>query len=188
PLHAQAPCIRDAVAVRAVVEAAGRERFAVQAARYEGDLAAADADQVVWHGLTEALGFSRNARPFRQLAEAVPWAEAQAVVRERGVVALAGLLLGMAGLIARATLPEAHAWRRLQRQRGLRVALERGSWDRAALRAANAPEQRCRGLAELAARWAEAARAPCWLSLAEQALAAVREAAGVRPPAPRASD
>ena len=67
---------------------------------------------------------------------------------------LAGMLLGRAGLLDQATLPEAHAWRALQRQRGLRPALRRASWDRRELRAANAPAQRCRGLAELAARWA----------------------------------
>src|SRR5205814_739103 len=82
PLHARSPCLRDAMAVRSVVEAAGRERFAARAARFEGDLAAADADQVVWHGLAEALGYRRNTRPCGQLAEAVAWAEAQAAVRE----------------------------------------------------------------------------------------------------------
>ena len=123
------------------------------------DLTAVDADQVVWRGVAEALGYTRNTAAFGQLADAVPWAEAARVVVERGPVGLAGLLLGTAGLLDQATLPEAHAWRALQRQRGLRPALQRASWDRRELRAANAPAQRCRGLAELAARWAH--RAMC---------------------------
>jgi hypothetical protein len=149
------PCVRDAAAVRAVVEAAGRERFRAKAARFEGDLVSGlEPDQVVWRGVAEALGYSRNRRPFGELAEAVPWLEARHVVRERGPLGLAGLLLGTAGLLGEASLAEAHAWRAVQRMRGARAMLSLASWDRRQLRAGNAPAQRCRGLAELAARWA----------------------------------
>jgi hypothetical protein len=147
------PCMREAASVLPIVEAAGRERFRARVARFEGDLRAVAADQVVWRGVCEALGYRRNTQPFGQLADAVPWPQAAAVVAERGPVGLAGLLLGTAGLLSAATLPEAHAWRALQRGLGARPALRRSSWDRAQLRAGNAPEQRCRGLAELAARW-----------------------------------
>ncbi len=150
---AHGPCVREAASVRHVVEAAGRARFRARVARFEGDLHAVEADQVVWRGVCEALGYRRNTQPFGQLADAVPWPQAAAVVAERGPVGLAGLLLGTAGLLSEATLPEAHAWRALQRSLGLRPALRRSSWDRAQLRAGNAPEQRCRGLAELTARW-----------------------------------
>jgi hypothetical protein len=128
----------------------------------------------------EALGFRRNTQPFGQLAEAVPWLLAAQVVADRGPVGLAGLLLGTAGLLAEATLPEAHAWRALQRRLGLRAALSAASWDRAQLRAGNAPAWRCRGLAELAACWvAESQCAPAARrrGLAGQALEAVRQAA-----------
>src|SRR4029079_14317789 len=130
----------------------------------EGDLHAVAADQVVWRGVCEALGYRRNTQPFGQLADAVPWPQAAAVVAERGPVGLAGLLLGTAGLLSEATLPEAHAWRALQRQLGVRPALSASSWDRAQRRAANAPEWRCRGLAELAGRWV----AERWSGPAEQ--------------------
>jgi uncharacterized protein DUF2851 len=147
------PCLRQARALREVVEAAGRERFQARVARFEGDLSVVEADQVVWRGVAEALGFGPNARPFAQLAEAVPWSQATEVVVDRGPVGLAGLLLGTAGLLTEATLPEAHAWRRLQRQLGVRPMLRSESWQRAQVRAANAPAVRCRGLAELAAGW-----------------------------------
>ncbi len=52
------------------------------------------------------------------------------------------------------------------------------SWDRRQLRAANAPATRCRGLAELAGRWA----AERWSGPAEQVLEAVLQAARVRRP------
>lgn len=150
------PCIRQARAVLEVVEAAGRERFRARVARFEGDLNAVEADQVLWRGVAEALGFRANTRAFGQLAEAVPWSEAAAGLIDRGPVGLAGLLLGTAGLLAEATLPEAHAWRSLQRERGARRMLRAESWERAQVRAANAPEARCRGLAELAATWLDA--------------------------------
>jgi hypothetical protein len=131
----------------------------------------------VWRGIAEALGFAANARPFGLLADAVAWPEAARVASERGPVALAGLLLGTAGLLGAASLPEAHHWRALQREQGARPALRRASWDRRQQRAANAPAGRCRGLAELAARWAGRARAAPHQGLAEQVLEAVQAAA-----------
>lgn len=167
------PCVREAPSVLQIVEAAGRERFRARVARFEGDLHAVGADQVVWRGVCEALGFRRNTQSFGQLAEAVPWALAAEVAVDRGPVGVAGLLLGAAGLLADATLPEAHAWRALQRTRGLRQALSASSWDRRQLRAGNAPAERCRGLAELATRWT---------GPAEQILEAITTAARMRRP------
>jgi hypothetical protein len=178
PRRLAVPCMRTAPAVLEVVEAAGRERFRARAARFEADLTVVDADQVLWRGVCEALGFTRNTRPFGQLAEAVAWPLAAQTVADRGPVGLAGLLLGAAGLLAEATLPEAHAWRVLQRTRGARAALSATSWDRRQVRAGNAPPWRCRGLAELAARWA----AERWIGPAEQVLDAVRLAAQARRP------
>jgi len=178
PRVLRAPCVRAAPAAQAIVEAAGRERFRARAARFEGDLAAVAADQVVWRGVSEALGYTRNARLFGQLADAVPWAQAAPVAVDRGPVAVAGLLLGAAGLLAEATLPEAHAWRALQRRYGLRPALSAASWDRRQLRAGNAPASRCRGLADLAYRWAGDGSG----GLAEQLLDGVRLAARARRP------
>jgi Protein of unknown function (DUF2851) len=187
PRRERAPCVREAPSVLQIVEAAGTERFRARVARFEGDLSVVDADQALWRGVCEALGFRRNTVTFGQLADAVPWSQAALVVADRGPVGLAGLLLGTAGLIAEATLPEAHAWRTLQRTLGLRAALPAAGWDRRQLRAANAPEQRCRGLAELAARWAHAGgrpTAPAWHGPADQVLKAVSDAAaGGRRPA-----
>jgi hypothetical protein len=131
----------------------------------------------------EALGFRANVEPFGQLAEAVPWAHAANVVGEHGPLALAGLLLGTAGLLAEASLAEAHAWRAQQRRSGARQAFGAASWDRRQLRAGNAPAVRCRGLAALAARWvAPAAPEQRWLGPAEQTLAAIRATAAARRP------
>jgi hypothetical protein len=178
--HERVACVRQAASVLRVVEAAGRERFQARVARFEGDLSVETGDQVLWRGVAESLGFGRNVRPFGQLAEAVPWPQATAVVAGRGPVGLAGLLLGTAGLLAEATLPEAHAWRALQRSLGVRAALRPTSWDRRQLRAANAPAVRCRGLAELAAGWVGAAGK--WRGPAEHVREQVANAATRRRP------
>ncbi len=176
PWSLEQPCLQNAAEILTVVQDAGRERLRAKAARFEADLTARAPDQVLWRGILEALGYTRNVHQFGDLAEAVPCLEAAAVVRERGPVALAGLLLGTAGLRREASLPEAHAWARLQRLRGLRPALSASAWDTRSLRAANAPARRCRGLAELAARWAAwrdagpAARRWSGSELAEQVL------------------
>jgi hypothetical protein len=176
------PCVREAAAVLQIVEAAGRERFRARVARFEGDLSVVEADQVVWRGVCEALGFRRNTLVFGQLADAAPWSLAAAVAADRGPVGLAGLLLGTAGLLAEATLPEAHAWRALQRSLGVRPALQRSAWDRRQVRAANAPEQRCRGLAEVAARWVGAASSGARCGPAQQTCDQVAVAARQRWP------
>ena len=98
------------------------------------------------------------------------------------------MLLGTAGLLRETTRPEAHAWQILRRQGGWRVVLNQDGWDRRGLRAANAPSQRCRGLAELAARWVAwrgsgpAVRRWSGSALADQVLEAVQQAATVRQP------
>jgi hypothetical protein len=103
-------------------------------------------------------------------------------VANRGPVGLAGLLLGSGGLLTEASLPEAHAWRALQRTLGARQALSSAAWDRRQRRAGNAPAVRCRGLAALAARWTSPANR--WLGPAEQVLEAVRLASRARWPRP----
>lgn len=174
------PCLRQTPALVEVVRAAGRERFRARAARFEGDLMLVAPDQVVWRGIAEALGYSRNGAAFGALADAVPWSLAAEVVREDGPVSLAGVLLGTAGLLAEATLAEAHAWRRLQRRRGARQALSTAVWDRCQARAANAPAVRCRGLAALAGRWSVPTRVGS--GPAESLEAAVGAAARARHP------
>ncbi len=169
------PCLRDPDEVERVVLEAGRARFRSKAARFEADLAAASADQVAWRGIAEALGYSRNTRAFGLLADVAPWGVAAAASCRGGHEAVAGLLLEAAGLGHLANPAEWRAWRASGYQPA-ELPLAPSVWERAALRPANDPVTRCRGLALLAERFV-ARSGP-----AAATLEAVRSAADARSP------
>ncbi len=171
------PCLRDADEVEQIVLEAGRARFWARAARFEADLAAATPDQVVWRGIAEGLGYRHNTQPFARLADAAPWYLVRAVARRGGRDAVAGLLLDAAGLAEAVTGEELSAWRRSGYQ-AEGVPLPCWAWQRAALRPANDPVARCRGLATLAERFAADAGGPSEVLLG----AVVSAARGARGP------
>ncbi|MEA2639023.1 MAG: hypothetical protein QOF51_417 [Chloroflexota bacterium] len=92
----------DAAAM--VLERAGWARFQSRVDRFEGDLACVDPDQALWAGALEALGYSQNAAPCRELATRVPLTTARATLHA-GRDQLEALLLGEAGL-----LPSQRGW------------------------------------------------------------------------------
>ena len=77
-LHAAAEPCSDAVtrlgatAVGQVLDRAGDTRFRAKARAFQSELAADDGDQVLYHGLLRALGYSGNTEPFGELARRVP--------------------------------------------------------------------------------------------------------------------
>jgi len=76
----------------------GLLRFWGKAARFEGDLSCVDPAQALWAGMLEALGYSQNVAPAREIARRITLASA----RERlafGRVEVEALLLGEAGLL-----------------------------------------------------------------------------------------
>lgn len=177
--HRASPCEPAVPALLRVVEAAGRERFREKVARFERDLQRTPADQVVWRGISEALGYSPNVKPFAHLADVVSWARCADVARRHGPVGLTALLLGSAGFLDAASLAEAHVWRALEWQGDVRQELTTADWHLASVRAANHPARRLRGLVDLAERWL---RCQPTASPTEQLLSAVRGAASDRRP------
>ncbi|MBV9356780.1 MAG: DUF2851 family protein [Chloroflexi bacterium] len=151
PIPSARPCVRGPPADVAIAQAA-QQRLLRKAERFRQQLASASPDQVLWHGVAEALGYTRNSAAMGRVADAVPWARAQTVLDERGPVGLTALLLGSAGLLPAATLAEAHAWRRFERD-GARQALDVWAWRLVAVRSANHPVPRLRGLAALTVQW-----------------------------------
>ena len=78
PARWQEPC-RTAAArlgpakVAAVLEEAGDIRFREKAAAFAAAMTTGEEEEVLYRGLMEGLGYSRNRDPFRRLAEALPW-------------------------------------------------------------------------------------------------------------------
>ena len=164
--------------LQAIIERAGLARLADKAARYEADLAvaAADrppyereaaADQVLYAGLCDALGYSANRAPFRALAARLPLGVLGALAADRPAAdrqaLLEAALLGAAGLLpAQRHLARDLDWEsaaqaeELERQwRTVRPHLGSAAdptplpWHFAGVRPPNAPARRVAALAHL---------------------------------------
>jgi hypothetical protein len=124
----------DLAALLVRIDELGEKRFEERASKFEAACAAdPDSDEIgaaqeLWAGLLEALGYSQNKAPFRQLAATLPLSQVVTLdceARRRGesveerVITLEAALLGTAGLLP--------AQRRLK-PRAVRVA-EGESWD-----------------------------------------------------------
>jgi len=102
----------DASELERAVRRSGLIRFERRRALAEADMSAQPADQVVYTGLLEAMGYSSNRAAFRSLAEAVPYAWLQTIDPQDWE----GVLLDAAGLGEPSGMrPPAHlppdAWR-----------------------------------------------------------------------------
>jgi len=108
PARWQEPC-RTALArlgpaaVVAVLEEAGDTRFREKADAFAAALATGEEEEVLYRGLLEGLGYSRNRDPFRRLAEALPWQALRRLLAaqrpEERAVAAEAVLLGTAGFL-----------------------------------------------------------------------------------------
>ncbi len=117
------------------------ERFHAKQAVFEGELAVYEPDQVLYAGLLEALGYSRNREPFRELARLAPLDAAACARTPERIQAMlldaAGLSSGDRGVLEELGLP------------GMR--LEPGAWQTAGVRPDNWPARRiAQGAAVLA--------------------------------------
>ena len=156
--------------VGAALERAGDARFNAKSASFrarlrQGGGGAGWAGQLLYQGIMEALGYSRNREPFLALAEGLPLArlERLAAGTEDRRETLIAVLLGGGGLLA-GRLPRAtglteeelrsalRAWGSM----GLRPVVDAGAWRRFRVRPANRPERRLVGMAHLLHRlWHE---------------------------------
>jgi hypothetical protein len=87
--------------VDTVLLEAGRQRLREHAARLGALIEALGPEEALYVALARALGLTRNAAPFEQLARALSLRELRAVAARAGdpVPAVEGLLLGAAGLL-----------------------------------------------------------------------------------------
>ena len=135
--------------VRAV-EDAGERRFRKRSDFYLDELLIEDADELLYRGIMESLGYSRNRDAFLKLARLAPWRSlcrvGEGLYGDRRVSELRKLLKVTAGLEdGESAVPS--SWR------GNRM--DRGEWRFAGVRPGNQPPVRIEGAAALAARFLE---------------------------------
>lgn len=92
-----------AARIEKVLSEAGEARFQEKASRFRRELQHQEPDQVLYQGLLEALGYSKNKGPFLALAQALSWrelrAQTQGIPESQVTLVLQALLLGRAGLL-----------------------------------------------------------------------------------------
>jgi len=108
PARWQEPCRTalarlGAAAVAAALEEAGDVRFREKTDAFAAAIAREEDEEVLYRGILEGLGYSRNRDPFRRLAEALPWQGLRrflAAQRPEGrLLAAEAALLGTAGFL-----------------------------------------------------------------------------------------
>ena len=85
------------------LDRAGDERFRSKADGYAMELESGDAEQVLYAGIMEALGYSANRKPFAALAASVPMARLRALRDEPGktrLLAIRAMLVSASGLMS----------------------------------------------------------------------------------------
>ena len=166
----------DGLSARAfekLLDVAGDRRFLARSRGFARELDAGDADQVVYAALFEALGYSANRRPFRRLAEIVPYATVGALRGEPAgtrLAAVRALLLTASGLTLGADTagngaPDAALVRRMPRTRRLAPS----EWRLFRVRPSNHPVRRVEGAARLLDRFLDSGPTAYVRSAAEEA-------------------
>ena len=130
------------------IEEAGERRFRKRSNFYLDELLGQDADELLYRGIMESLGYSRNRDAFLKLARLVPWRGlcrvGEGLYGARRASELRKLLKVTAGLE--------------EGERAARTVLrgevmDRGEWRFAGVRPGNQPLPRIEGAAALAARF-----------------------------------
>lgn len=160
----------DALAMGALLDAAGDARFREKAALFHAFNREQGPAQTLYEGLLEALGYRANRQPFLKLAQVAPWAtlareaaQYSAAQRARVIEARLLELSGLAGNDAGAesgnsagTEPETAARSAVpanSRVSGYGRPMPAAEWHCFRVRPANHPRHRIRGAARLLARF-----------------------------------
>ncbi|MDE2778088.1 MAG: DUF2851 family protein [Chloroflexota bacterium] len=140
----------DAEEMGRLLDAAGDARFRVRAAVFASLTGEQSADQCLYEGLMEALGYRANRQPFLKLAQRAPWEMLAAEALAQAPQLRSGLvqerLLEVSGLAAA-------PGNRKRRKSGFGPALAVDEWHTFRVRPANHPRHRIAGAARLLARF-----------------------------------
>ena len=149
---ADAPC-RSVEDMGGVLDRAGDERFFHRSRGYALEMLNADPDQVLYEALMEALGYSANRKPFRQLARRVPASLLAGLRGEPPATrrrAFEALLIQAAGMTSYVESDErAPEWRALSRLLPRLRPMSSSEWRLFRVRPANHPARRITGAAHL---------------------------------------
>ena len=85
----------DLEVLKGVFESLGRERFIEKAESMRLLRTRLDFEQLLYEGIMEALGYARNSKPFRELAQHVPFTEFD----DKSELEVQAILFGVAGLL-----------------------------------------------------------------------------------------
>jgi len=100
----QLPCVqmmsrKDGETLRKLLDAAGENRFEQKTRLFRDSLGSEEAGQVLYRAIMRALGYSRNMKPFEELANRLPIRFLQDTEARRSLPLKQALLLGTAGLL-----------------------------------------------------------------------------------------
>ena len=134
---------KQATVEEAELERLGVERFIAKSAAYRLHMeSGADADQAIYRGVMEAMGYARNRRPFLTLAGALPISRFAGLRDEPESAArfavFAALVVG-GGLIERTDSAERAQVKRVTRRLGVRRRLRPEDWSMFRVRPVNSP-------------------------------------------------
>ncbi len=154
------------------LDEAGEERFRTKARSFAARLRGESPSEVLYQGVMRALGYSKNAAGFEDLARRLPLALLDRAARgktpEERTEVLEALLLGKAGLLPRSAGDG--LWR-VWRREGDGEPMPASCWRSFRVRPENQPAQRLAGAARLLARFTET-------GLLEEVLGCVATTAG----------
>ena len=136
------------------LDRAGDDRFRSKADGYTMELEAGDAEQVLYAGIMEALGYSANRRPFAALAANVPIARLRALHDEPAatrLLAIRAMLVSASGLMSSVAPGDTEKFRAVNK--GLPPVEEIAEpWKMFRVRPSNHPLRRIEGAAVLIER------------------------------------
>ena len=147
----------DRPALEELLDRAGDDRFMARSRGFALELETSDPEQALYGAVMEALGYSANRKPFRDLARRAPISRLRGLRLEPAstrLLAIKAVLLNTAGLIEHVTMPQEE-----QRLKGLlrhlpgTPRMATGSWRLSGLRPANHPARRIVGAAYLLDRY-----------------------------------
>ena len=142
-----------------LLDKAGDQRFQAKSRGFSMELRGAYPEQVLYGAVMEALGYAANRRPFRELAQAVPFERLSGLRAEpcaTRLLAIKALLLNAAGLLSLVTPHgEMEQLRALVKYLPTTKKMDPRRWRLTGVRPSNLPVRRIEGAARLIDRHIE---------------------------------